>query len=153
MTQFWCLNKFSKQIKSTQSQFISGNHCEPGTSGCESGNSGIIRILRTWKFISHVLILYAVPKRYKPLFTLLSSLPVLSLSSQALNTKSTIPNPSQDLESCKSAWRIIPSNHSSLGWLQIQLEKVPKLGLNGLIILGCFKRFLLGQSSYYESLY
>lgn len=46
MTQFWCLNKFSKQIKSTQSQFISGNHCEPGTSGCESGNSGIIRILR-----------------------------------------------------------------------------------------------------------
>ena len=46
MTQFWCLNKFSKQIKSTQSQFISGNHCEPGTSGCESGKSGIIRILR-----------------------------------------------------------------------------------------------------------
>ena len=32
--------------KSTQSQFISGNYCEPGTSGCESGNSGIIRILR-----------------------------------------------------------------------------------------------------------
>jgi hypothetical protein len=46
MTQFWCLNKISKQIKSTQSQFISGNHCEPGTSGCESGNSGIIRIHR-----------------------------------------------------------------------------------------------------------
>ena len=46
MTQFWCLNKFSKQIKSTQSQFISRNHCEPGTSGCESGNSEIIRILR-----------------------------------------------------------------------------------------------------------
>ena len=41
-----------------------------------------------------------------------------SLSSQALNTKSTIPNPSQDLESCKSAWRIIPSTHSSLGWFQ-----------------------------------
>ena len=39
------------------------------------------------------------------------------------------------------------------GWLQFQLEKVPKLGLNGLIVLGCFKRFLLGQSSSDESLY
>jgi hypothetical protein len=31
--------------------------------------------------------------------------------------------------------------------------KVPKLGLSGLIILGCVKRFPLGQSSSYGSLY
>jgi len=32
------------------------------------------------------------------------------------------------------------------------LLKVPKARLNGLLVLGCFKRFLLGQSSSYESL-
>ena len=33
------------------------------------------RILQTWKSISHVLIRFAVSKRYKPLFTLLSRSP------------------------------------------------------------------------------
>ena len=68
MTQFWCLNKFSKQIKSTQSQFISGNHCEPGTSGCESGNSGIIRILRVCFRILRAWFLSPRPhQHFKPL--------------------------------------------------------------------------------------
>jgi len=160
MTQFWCLNKFSKQIKSTQSQFISGNHCEPGTSGNIRILRYFTRILRTWKFISHVLILFAVPKRYKPLFTLLSSPP------RAL---SLFPSPKHQIHHPKSISRprklqigvedhpfqsFLPGVASVLtGWLQFQLEKVPKLGQNGLIILGCFKRFLLGQSSSYESLY
>jgi len=32
-------------------------------------------------------------------------------------------------------------------------SRYQKLGLNGLIVLGCFKRFLSGQSSSHESLY
>ena len=107
------------------SVFELGGRGKTGTSGFGPGTSGDIRILRyftrilrNWKSISHVLIRFAVSRHYKPLFTLLSHPPrSLSLSSQALNTKSTIPNPSQDLESYKSAWRIIPSTHSSLGWL------------------------------------
>ena len=107
------------------SVFELGSRGKTGTSGFGTGTSGNIRILwyftwilRTWKFISHILILFAIPKRYKPLFTLLSRPPRALSLPQALNTKSTIPNPSQDLERCKLAWRIIPSNHYSLGWLQ-----------------------------------
>ena len=92
-----------------------------------------------------------------------------SLSFLALPVLSLFPSPKHQIHHPKSISRprklqigmednpfqsFLPGVASVLtGWLQFQLEKVPKLGLNGLIILGCFKRFLLGQSSSYESLY
>ena len=57
------------------SVFELGGRGKTGTSGFGPGTSGNIRILRTWKSISHVLIRFAVSKRYKPLFTLLSRPP------------------------------------------------------------------------------
>ena len=64
------------------SVFELGGRGKTGTSGFGPGTSGDIRILRyftrilrNWKSISHVLIRFAVSKRYKPLFTLLSRPP------------------------------------------------------------------------------
>ena len=92
-----------------------------------------------------------------------------SLSFLALPVLSLFPSPKHQIHHPKSISRprklqigvedhsfhsFLPGVASVLtGWLQFQLEKVPKLGLNGLIILWCFKRFLLGQSSSYGSLY
>ena len=92
-----------------------------------------------------------------------------SLSFLTLHVLSLFPSPKHQIHHPKSISRprklqigmedhpfqsFLPGVVSVLtGWLQFQLEKVPKLGLNGLIVLGCFKRFLLGQSSSYESLY
>jgi len=158
MTQFWCLNKFSKQIKSAQSQFISGNHCEPGTSGYESGNSGLTRILRvfsrilrTWRHISRVLGLETVPKRYKPLFalsTLLSHSHPCSPSPHTLETQ----NPPSTLDprpkGASSGWWIIYPACSFPGRLGFNLlvqgrahPKVNKLGFGKSLALGGLNRF------------
>ena len=141
-----------------------GGKPEPPDLGSElreiSGYSGISHGYSGPGSLSHILIIFAVPKRYKPLFTLLSRPP------RAL---SFFPSPKHQIHHSKSISRprklqigvedhpfqsFLPGVASVLtGWLQFQLEKLPKLGLNGLIVLGCFKRFLLGQSSSYESLY
>ena len=147
--------------------FELGSRGKTGTSGFGPGPSENIRILRyftwilrTWKSISHVLILFAVPKRYYTIFS-----PFLSPSRAlpfplALNPKSFLPNPFQGLRELQSAWGILSSKYSTLGWFHFSsflareaYSRYQKLGLNGLVVLGCFKRFLFGQSSPYESLY
>ena len=109
------------------------------------------------------------PKRYEPLFTLsraLShSLPCsLSLTSPPFSLS---PRPQDfpfQVDSKAKGTSIGVGNHllqvfhlGAVSFLSFSCKgsflKVPKLGLSGLIVLGCVKRFPLGQSSSYESLY
>jgi len=166
MTQFWCLNKFSKQIKSTQSQFISGNHCEPGTSWCESRNSGIIRILRVCFRILQAWFCHQGPTNVlNPSLSLTSPYHSLSPVSSLSLTLSLFPpkpwgsNPlsiwSQGQGSLQSAWRTFYSTCSSLGCCGFQVpcerkdsSKVFKLGFGTSILLGGFNRFPLVKHIY-----
>jgi len=83
--------------------------------------------------------------------------PSLSLTSTPSSLSPRLQDLQVQVDSKAKGTSIGVENHPLhpflLGGLRFQLEKVPKLGLNGLIALECFKRFLLGQSSSYESLY
>ena len=92
-----------------------------------------------------------------------SLLLTLSTSSSSLLSPKLQILPSQSISTAKEA-QIDVGNHLlqvfHLGVVSFSsfsckgsFLKVPKLGLSGLIILGCVKRFPLGQSSSYESLY
>ena len=145
---------------------LGGRIVTPGYSGHWPGDSGRgVSISIIWSSGPH----NHLNRKYHSLSLSLPLSPVTSLSLTSLTNS---PSP-QALDSEISHFNLIPRPrelHSAWGnhLLQVfhlemvsfssfscngSLLKVPKLGLNGLIILGCFKRFLLGQSSSYESLY
>ena len=146
----------------------------------ELGTSGIIRILRVLDRKLRInpdtpgilpdtpdLKCYITCPGYgdgsQTLLLRFSLLLTLSTSSSSLLSPKLQILPSQSISTAKEA-QIDVGNHLlqvfHLGVVSFSsfsckgsFLKVPKLGLSGLIVLGCVKRFPLGQSSSYESLY
>ena len=152
MTQFLSVTgRVTNRLK-TRFQILEPE--ELGYSGYESGNSGFtrilrifFRILRTWNFISHILVFLLFPKCYKTLFTLSRALShslscVLSLSlvlsfPQTLETQNPPSTLDPRLTGASLGWWIIYSACSIPGRLGFKpLEqgrahpKVNKLGLS-----------------------
>jgi len=92
-----------------------------------------------------------------------SLLLTLSTSSSSLLSPKLQILPSQSISTAKEAQIDVGNHLLQVFHLEMvsfssfsckgSLLKVPKLGLSGLIVLGCVKRFPLGRSSSYESLY
>ena len=160
--------QFSTSIKSRDEISFRGKDC----------NTRILRPLarrlRAWSYYFHNLVIWThnhLNKIYHSLslsltLTLsrdLSLLLTLSTSSPSLLGPKLQILPSQSISTAKEA-QIDMGNHLllvfHLGVVSFSsfsckgsFLKVRKLVLSGLIILGCVKRFPLGQSSSYESLY
>jgi len=156
------------------------SHTKPELPDLELGTSGNIRILRVLDRKLRIspdtlgilpdtpdLECYITRLGYgdcsQTLLLRVSLLLSLSTSSPSLLGPKLQILPSQSISTAKEAQIDVGNHLLQVFHLEMvsfssfscngSLLKVPKLGLNGLIILGCFKRFLLGQSSSYESLY